>query len=109
MNEDIRVAKDQLVQDVRAVISEAEQVMRSAANDGSERARRVRDELEVRLQGVRDQLRRIEGVTVERARAVAKTADTYVHDKPWQAIAVVAVAGAVIGLMAAMAFSGEDE
>jgi ElaB/YqjD/DUF883 family membrane-anchored ribosome-binding protein len=108
MNENIRDAKDQLVQDVRAVISEAEQLMRSATSDGSERARRVRDDLEARLHGLRGQLRNIEASTVARARAVAATTDTYVHESPWQAIAVAAGVGAIIGLLASRSFSGDD-
>lgn len=108
MNENTRDAKDRLVQDVGAVIADAEQLLRSAANDGSERARSLQADLQVRLQGLREQVRQIEATAAARARAAAQATDTYVHDKPWQAVAMAAGIGAIVGLVAAMVFAGRD-
>jgi len=35
-----------------------------------------------------------------RARQVVTTADDYVHDRPWQAVGVAAVIGALVGILA---------
>ena len=109
MNDNTRDAKDRLVQDVGAVIADAEQLLRTAAHDGSERARNLQADLQVRLQGLREQMRQLEAATAAHARAAAQATDAYVHEKPWQAVAMAAGIGAIVGLVAAMVFAGRHD
>jgi ElaB/YqjD/DUF883 family membrane-anchored ribosome-binding protein len=109
MNESTREAKDQLVHDLGNVISDAEGLLRSAASEGGERAGALRADLEARLRNVRARLGEIQGNVTGKARVAYETTDTYVHDNPWQALAVAAGIGALIGLVAGLTMTGRDD
>lgn len=116
MNENIRESKDQLVEDAQAVITEAEALLRAVGTEGSERVKALRSSLEAKVTAARARLApmqeaasRAAHAAAERARYAAQTTDTYVHEKPWQAVAVAAGIGAVVGLIAGMAFAQHDE
>ena len=116
MNEEIRDSKHRLVQDATAVIAEAEALLRAVKDEGSDKVKALRSSLEARVQVARERLAPIQEaaaaqarIAAERARAAAQATDHYVHESPWQAVAVAAGIGAVVGLCAAMMFSGRDE
>ena len=100
---DTRVAKDQLVQDMNAVISDSEQLLRAAAADGSDKVRGIRSNLEKSLDTARARLAEVQGRAVARAQDAAADVDDYVKGNPWQAIGIAAGVGALVGAMLGMA------
>lgn len=61
----------------------------------------ARAKLDERVAAVKESIEEMGGATVERARRTAADANEYVHEQPWQAIGVGAVAGLLLGLVLA--------
>ena len=109
MNETTRENKDKLVNDLGAVINDAEHLLRSAAAEGGERAGALRADLEARLRSVRGRLADLQGTVSGYSRAAYDTTDNYVHESPWQSVAIAAGIGAIIGLVAGITMAGRDD
>src|SRR5258708_28452577 len=93
--------KDKLIEDFNAVPSDIEELLKAIANAGGEKAQGLRDDLDRNLQAARERLGRLEERAREGTRAAANQADNYVHENPWQSIALAAgiapIAGGVVG------------
>lgn len=100
---DAQATREKLMEDFSAVIADSEALLKLMASAGGEKAQALRDDLESKLQDARERLDRIQDVAVARTREAAKQADEYVHDNPWQSIAIAAsvavIAGLVLGLI----------
>lgn len=96
---DTKVARDKLLHDFNEVVSDTEQLLKSVAAAGGEKTQALRAGVEENLKVAKDRLRELQDQAVERTRAVAKTADQYVHANPWQSVAIVAGICAVIGIV----------
>jgi ElaB/YqjD/DUF883 family membrane-anchored ribosome-binding protein len=81
-----------LADDLRALVSDAESLLRATANAGSEE---LQERAQATLRDMRRRLSALEGVVRERARDV----DSYVHDNPWQSLAVVGGVALLLGLI----------
>jgi ElaB/YqjD/DUF883 family membrane-anchored ribosome-binding protein len=81
-----------LAEELRVLLSDAEALLRSAGGTESpveqERAEAALADLRARLQGLEQQLK-----------ARARDVDGYVRDNPWQAVAIVAGAALLLGLV----------
>ena len=95
--------KDKLYEDFSAVIEDSQAVLKSMASAPGERMGALRGDLERKLGEARKRLEDLQDDAMERGRAAVKYTDDYVHDNPWQSIAigagVAAVVGIAIGLM----------
>ena len=100
---DTRAAKDQLVQDMNAVMSDSEQLLRSAASDGSDKAKSLRSNLEKSLSTARSRLSDFQGAAKDQVMATATDVDDYVKGNPWQAIGIAAGVGVLVGAILAAA------
>lgn len=60
---------------------------------------RARQRVESSINSVRSTAERGIHQTVETTRAAAKATDTFVHDRPWTAIGIAAVAGALLATL----------
>jgi ElaB/YqjD/DUF883 family membrane-anchored ribosome-binding protein len=81
-----------LADDLRALVSDAETLLRTTANAGSEE---LQERAQATLRDMRRRLAALEDVVRERARDV----DSYVHDNPWQSLAVVGGVALLLGLI----------
>lgn len=61
----------------------------------------AKDKISARVIAARDSVVKFGGDVATRARTTAAATDTYVHEKPWQAIGIGAAAGLLIGLLLA--------
>jgi ElaB/YqjD/DUF883 family membrane-anchored ribosome-binding protein len=81
-----------LAEDLRTLVDDAEALLRATTNAGSaevqDRALSTLQDLRIRLAALEDRLR-------ERAREV----DSFVHENPWQAVAVAGGVALLIGLL----------
>ncbi len=81
-----------LAEELRALVSEAETLLRTSAETASDAGR---EQAEVMLGDLRKRLTALE----RQAKARARDVDNYVHDNPWQAVAVVGGVALLLGLI----------
>ena len=96
---DIQAEKAKLAQDFNAVVADAESLLKAIASTGGDKAKEMRAELAVKLEAAGGKLKELENVARERGRVAAKQADAYVHENPWEAIAIGAAIAGVIGIV----------
>jgi ElaB/YqjD/DUF883 family membrane-anchored ribosome-binding protein len=94
-----QVGTEKLMQDLHAVMADAEALLKATAGQAGEKIEQARTRAEESLRQAKLRLQDA-GLEVEaRARATARAADDYVHDKPWQALGVAAGIGFLIGYL----------
>ena len=93
-----RDAKDKLLEDFGVVIEDSQALLKAMAAAPSERASALRGDLERKLSEARKRLEELQDSALERGRAAARQTDEYVHDNPWQSIAVGAGVAAIVGI-----------
>ena len=97
----VQDARDQLVTDMKAVIADAEDLLKATTGAAGERIAAARARAEETLRSARQRLANIDDVVVDEAKKAARTADQYVHEHPWGAVGIAAVAGVLIGVLIA--------
>ena len=91
--------KEQLVANLRRVISDAEELLVATAGEGSSKLAELRERVKDNLRVARDKLADADAIVRERARRAAEITDDYVHDNPWSSIGVAAVVGMLLGVL----------
>ena len=99
MAKDVTAAREQLLRDFNKVVSDTEELLRSLASVGGEKAAAARESVEENLATAKKRLRDLQGSAVERATDAARATDDYVHENPWQVIAIAAGVGVLVGLV----------
>lgn len=94
-----QTSTDQLMRDLRAVVSDTEELLKATASDVSEQAANARARAEESLRNARARISEAQQDFVARAQAAAQATDQYVHDNPWPAVGAAAGLGFVIGLL----------
>lgn len=95
------VTTHKLMEDLKTVVADAEALMAATAGDASERAHTARQRAAASVANARARIHSLEEQIKARATATAQQADHYVHENPWQSIAVAAGVGAIIGILLA--------
>ena len=93
-----RAAKDKLLEDFGVVIEDSQALLKAMAAAPSERASALRGDHERKLAEARKRLEELQDSALERGREAARQTDEYVHDNPWQSIAVGAGVAAIVGI-----------
>ena len=96
---DTTAAREKLLEDVSAVIADSEQLIKAMASAGGEKAQALRGDLERKLAMARERLDEIEEMALARTREAARQADEYVHENPWQSVAIAAGVAALVGVL----------
>ena len=96
-----KVTKGKLVEDLKAVVADAEELLKATASQTGERIAAARAKAEESLKTAKDRLAEQESAMMAKTKAVAKAADGLVRANPWKALGIVAVAGFVLGILAA--------
>ena len=92
-------ARDQFVNDLQALSTHAQQLLHVTQTVSGEGIAAAREQLQLSLQSAAETLKKWQTDAMDRGRKVAAEADTYVHDYPWQSIAMGAAAGVALGLV----------
>ncbi len=92
-------ARNKMVDEFSAVLTEAEDMLKRAASETGDKAKDLRSQDEAKLLNAKLRMQELQGQAVDRAKETARMTDDYVHDNPWQAIGIAAVAGFVVGLL----------
>jgi ElaB/YqjD/DUF883 family membrane-anchored ribosome-binding protein len=94
-----RIAVDQLVDDLTAVIRDAENLLRATAAQTGEKVEEIRARAEESVRQAKERLAGIEDEALRHARVLAGEADQYVRGNPWQAVGIAAGIGLVLGVL----------
>ena len=92
-------ARDQLVDDMKAVIADAEELLKATASATGERIGAARARAEETLKSARSRLSEFNSEILDQAKDAAKATDDYVHEHPWHAVGIAAVAGILVGVL----------
>jgi ElaB/YqjD/DUF883 family membrane-anchored ribosome-binding protein len=90
-------ARDQLVDDVKAVIGDVEELLKAVGAESKEKVASVKPRLEAGLLRARAQVAEMEEAVEARARRALHNADSYAHENPWKTAGVAAGVGAALG------------
>ena len=93
------VTKEKLMQDLRVVAQDVEELLKATASQTGEKIAAARARAEESLRGARRHLSEAGDEAAARARAGAQSADEYVRENPWQAVAIAAGVAFIIGLL----------
>ena len=93
-----QAAKEKLLEDFSTVIEDSQALLKAMASAPSERMGALRGDLERKLGDARKRLTDLQDGALERGREAVRYTDEYVHDNPWQSIAIGAGVAAVIGI-----------
>ena len=94
-----QAAREKLLEDFGLVIEDSQELLKAMAAAPGERMGALRGDLEKKLGEARKRLDALQDSAFERGRAAAKYTDEYVHDNPWQSIAIGAGVAAVVGIV----------
>ena len=91
--------QEQLVSDIKSVISEAEDMLSATADQAGEKIASLRIRIQARLKDAKARLVEAEDVLVAKTKAAARATDDYVHESPWTAVGIAAGVGLLLGLL----------
>ncbi len=92
-------SQEQLVNDIKFVISEAEEMLGATADQTSEKIVNLRARIQARLRDAKLRLTEAEALLVTKTKAAARATDEYVHESPWAAVGIAAGIGLLVGLV----------
>ena len=93
------VSKEKLVADLKVVVADAEELLRATASQAGEKVSAARERIQASLATAKVKLGDAEQVLREKTKLAARATDDYVHDNPWQAVGIAAMAGLVLGIL----------
>ena len=93
------VSKEKLVADLKVVVADAEELLRATAAQAGEKVAAARERIQASLASAKLKLTEAERALLEKTKEAAKLADEYVHENPWQAVGIAALAGLVLGIL----------
>ena len=91
--------KDQLVSNLRRVVSDAEDLLAATAGQTDSKITELRARAKENLSMAREKLADADAVVRARARQAAAVTDEYVHDNPWSSIGAAAALCILIGVL----------
>src|SRR5262245_32251647 len=92
-------AKQKLAKDLRTTMDDVEELLRLTAGQVGERMAEVRTRLQSSLADSRTHLTDLQNTAVDRGKQMTPGVEEYVHDNPWRALGIVALAGLIIGVL----------
>ncbi len=90
---------EELLNEVRDVISQAEDLVDNAGIKDKLEAMQLKEKLQKRLQQTKNRLYEVEEEVTQRAKVACKATDDYVRENPYKAIGVTAGVAFLVGLL----------
>ena len=94
-------SKEQLVSDMKVVVSDAEEILRATKGVAGDRIAELRERIAVRLHDAKMRIADADELLRDRTKAAARATDDYVNDNPWQAVGIAAGVGLLLGVIIA--------
>ncbi len=101
MTEATTAAREQLLADLKAVVADSEDLLKATAGAVDEKAGAARARVEESLRAARARIDELDDEILDRVNDAAKATDRYVHEHPWGAVGIAAVAGLLVGVLIA--------
>ncbi len=101
INTDFSANKEQLMDELHAVLTDAEALLQATTSHTGEGAAAARARIQKSLQAVKKTIAATEAAVIEQTKQAAKATDQYVHDNPWKAVGISAAVGVVVGILVA--------
>jgi ElaB/YqjD/DUF883 family membrane-anchored ribosome-binding protein len=101
-----RAQSNPLGRDVQNVVSEAQELLKTVKDEGATQMDAVKSKVHAQYDVAREKLGEIQHTVAEGAKVAVTTTDAYVRSNPWRAVGIAAAAGAVFGMLIAMASRG---
>jgi ElaB/YqjD/DUF883 family membrane-anchored ribosome-binding protein len=99
MSEALQLSKQKLINDLNQGIADSEEMLKLTADEVSAGAVQLRERVRQRMDQAKAELRHLQQVTVEKAKAAGHATDEFVHENPWKSIGIAAGVGLVVGLL----------
>ena len=99
MNQNVTAAREQLLTDLKAVVSDSEELLAATVSAAGERASAARARVQESLRTAKAKIQGLDDEMLDRLGDAAKATDSYVHEHPWGAVGVAAVAGLLVGVL----------
>ena len=94
-------SKEQLVSDMKVVVSDAEEILRETKGVAGEKIAELRERIAVRLRDAKMRIADADEILRDRTKAAARATDDYVNDIPWRAVGIAAGVGLLLGVIIA--------
>lgn len=91
--------KEALMQEVRSVLAELEKLQESAQDNASQEIQDFKTSLQEQIERAKAKLADLEKHAGEQVRQAAQQTDELVHEKPYYAMGIAALAGVVLGAL----------
>lgn len=91
-------ARERFVADLQTLSTHAQELLEVTNAISGEGVAAAREQLQESLRVAGHHFKRLQAEAMTQGRKVAEQTDSYVHEKPWQAIAIGMLAGLAIGL-----------
>jgi ElaB/YqjD/DUF883 family membrane-anchored ribosome-binding protein len=99
--EDNRVTSDKLMADLRVVAADMEQLLKATASLTGQHVAQARARAAESLKACKARVTEVQEAVLVKSRAAGRATDDYVRANQWQAIAIGAIAGLVLGALLA--------
>ena len=87
--------------DMKTLVQDAQELFREAGMATGEKAEELRAKGMVMLESALEKAHELQAVALEKGKVAAKNTDEFVQQHPWQAVAVSAGVGLLIGMLIA--------
>ena len=94
-------SKEQLVSDMKVVVSDAEEILRETKGVAGEKIAELSERIAVRLRDAKMRIADADEILRDRTKAAARATDDYVNDNPWRAVGIAAGVGLLLGVIIA--------
>lgn len=91
-------SSDQLIGEFKALMADAEALIQATEGQADSALGSIRSKALETIAGAKESIAGFEGAITDKAKAVAESADDFVHRNPWEAVGVAAGLGLLIGL-----------
>lgn len=98
MQSELGNARERFISDLQTLAGHAQELLHVTGAVSGESVAQAREQLKQSLTTAGETIKRLQSEAMQRGREMAQRTDTYVHENPWQAIAVGVVAGLALGL-----------
>ena len=91
-------ARDRFIVDLQNLAGHAQELMHVTTTISTEGVAAAREQLRQSLNVAGESIKKFQADTLDRGRKVVEQTDSYVHENPWQAIAIGMIAGLALGI-----------
>jgi ElaB/YqjD/DUF883 family membrane-anchored ribosome-binding protein len=101
VSEAVTAARQQLLSDLKTVVTDSEELLKATAGAVDERATAARARVQESLRAAKSKIDELDSEVLDRLNEAAKATDEYVHEHPWGAVGIAAAAGLLVGVLIA--------